>query len=555
LAEISISVMVMQEQGQAVLFNCWRDITERKQSEAKLYKLSRAIEQSPVTIVITDIHGTIEYVNPNFSQLTGYSYDEAIGQNPRILKSGNTPPEVFENLWQTIAAGETWEGDVQNKSKDGTLFWEHATISALRDVNGVITHYLAVKENVTEKRVIMQQLTTAKEQAEAANLAKSQFLATMSHEIRTPMNGVIGMTGLLQETELTEEQTEYTEIIRKSGENLLTIINDILDFSKIEAGKIDLEILDFDLRTTLEDTADLFDQRVADKGLELICRIDPLVPSYLRGDPGRLRQIITNLVGNSIKFTRQGEVVISAKLSSELDSVVTLLFEIQDTGIGIPPERLEAVFAPFTQVDGSTTRKYGGTGLGLSICRQLVELMGGEIGVTSGYGTGSTFWFTARFEKQPDQTYKVAPVSPGTGVRSTVVECIKPGIRILLAEDNIINQKVAQNILGKLGYKADVVADGNEAVRALELINYDLVLMDCQMPEMDGFEATTMIRNPHSKVFNHKVPIIAMTANAMQGDREKCLEAGMDDYLSKPVKKGELADVIERWCMTTLPCT
>jgi PAS domain S-box-containing protein len=690
---VEISISVMEMQGQAVLFNCMREITARKLAEARLAKLSRAVEQSPATIVITDTYGTIEYVNPHFTKLTGYTAAEAIGQNPRILKSGNTPPEVFENLWSTITAGETWEGDVQNKSKDGTLFWEHATISALRDTNGTITHYLAVKEDVTEKKAILLQLTAAKEQAEAANLAKSQFLATMSHEIRTPMNGVIGMTGLLLETDLNEEQKEYTEIISKSGENLLALINDILDFSKIEAGKIELEILNFDLRTTLEDTAELFSMRAAEKGLELICRIDPVVPSYLRGDPGRLRQIITNLVGNSIKFTHQGEVLISAKIAAEHGTVVTLLFEVTDTGIGIPPERQNAVFAPFTQADGSTTRKYGGTGLGLSISRQLVEMMGGEIGITSDYGSGSTFWFTATFEKQPDQitevlkkadilkraditgtrilivddnatnrklmmtqlehwgcrseavadaeaalvilneannahdpfrlalvdqempttdgqelgrrikanpqlastlmimvtslgqrgdaavyeqigfsgylskpvrqsqlhdcialvlesalhTFDVAPSLPAIITRHTVAECAKPGVRILLAEDNIINQKVAQNMLGKLGYKADVVADGNEAVRALEMIDYDLVLMDCQMPEMDGFEAAAVIRDPASHVRNHRVPIIAMTANAMQGDRENCLEAGMDDYLSKPVKKGELAELIEKW--------
>jgi len=688
-AEISISVMDLQ--GQAVLFNCMRDITTRKLAEDKLAKLSRAVEQSPVTIVITDTYGIMEYVNPHFTQLTGYTAAEAIGQNPRILKSGKTPPEVFENLWLTITAGETWEGDVQNKSKDGTLFWEHATISALRDTSGTITHYLAVKEDVTEKKATLLQLTAAKEQAEAANLAKSQFLATMSHEIRTPMNGVIGMTGLLLETDLNDEQQEYTEIICKSGENLLALINDILDFSKIEAGKIDLEILNFGLRTTLDDTAELFSLRAAEKGLELICRIDPAVPSYLRGDPGRLRQIISNLVGNAIKFTHQGEVLISAKLSSENGTMVTLLFEVTDTGIGIPPDRQEAIFEPFTQADGSTTRKYGGTGLGLSICRQLVELMGGEIGITSDYGSRSTFWFTACFEKQPDQTSEVLkladisnarilvvddnatnrklmmallehwgcdceavtdaeaalallssaynahnpfclalldqemptidgqelgrrikadpllastlmimvtsigqrgdaalheqigfagylskpvrqsqlhdcialvleraqqtpnvdPTLPGIITRHTVAEYAKPGTRILLAEDNIINQKVAQNMLSKLGYKADVVADGSEAVRALELINYDLVLMDCQMPEMDGFEATSVIRDPASHVSNHCVPIIAMTANAMQGDREKCLEAGMDDYLSKPVKKGDLAKVIEKYVRQT----
>jgi len=687
------------ELGQlAASFNHLLDEIQR--DEFELHKLIRVVEQCPVTIVITDTHGTIEYVNPHFSELTGFTAQEAIGNNPRILKSGNTPPEVFERLWATILSGETWEGDLQNKSKDGSLFWEHATISALRDTSGTITHFLAVKENVTEKRNILEQLIIAKEQAEGASQAKSQFLATMSHEIRTPMNGVIGMTGLLLETELDDAQREYADIVRKSGENLLTLINEILDFSKIEAGKMELELLDFDLRVTLEDTAEQLALRADDAGLDLICRVDPAVPSYLRGDPGRLRQIVTNLVGNAIKFTRNGEVVISASLLSDSDNRVTILFEIRDTGIGIPESRCAAIFEPFTQADGSTTRKYGGTGLGLSICKQLSHLMGGDIGVTSEEGSGSNFWFTGCFEKQtqtetvtvtPPQyahidlaTVKILAVDdnatnrklittllnmwgcrsdvasgaqqvfefmhkaaeagdpyrivlldqemPGmdgsevgrrikadpqlattilvmitslarrgdvaglkqigfvgylpkpvrqqqlhdclklvlaqdleiqTGTppvkepdvitRHTVAESAAQKVRILLAEDNAINQKVAQHMLKTLGYKADIVADGREAVRALEMINYDLVLMDCQMPELDGFEATAIIRGNSSRVFNHEVPIIALTANALQEDRERCLAAGMNDYLAKPVKKNELAEILVKWSGKSVP--
>jgi PAS domain S-box-containing protein len=677
-----------QFRGGVVTFS---DITGRKQDEEIRRKLSRAIEQSPVTTVITDMEGRIEFVNPIFTALTGYTAEEARGQNPRILKSGSTPPETYEKMWATILEGKTWEGEFLNKKKNGELFWEHAVISALRDETGAITHYLAVKENITEKKKMLEELTVARDRAESATRAKSSFLATMSHEIRTPMNGVIGMTSLLLDTEQTAEQREFTEIVRKSGESLLALINDILDFSKIEAGKMDLEILDFDLRLTLEDTAELLSLRAVEKKLELICRIDPAVPSYLRGDPGRLRQIITNLTGNAIKFTHQGEIVISATLVSEQPDAVTVLFEIHDTGIGIPPDRLEAVFAPFTQVDGSTTRKYGGTGLGLAICKQLTELMGGDIGVASEVGVGSTFRFTARFEKQPVPTgggaaqelvmqaditgvrilvvddnrtnrllmttllnhwgcrhdeatdgcaglemlrsaaeagdpfqlvlldqempvmdglemgrriksdpqlaatpmimvtsigqrgdvtvleqigfagYLAKPVRQsqlhdcialalrrsaesapqrkphGIITRFTIAECADRGMRILLAEDNVINQKVAQHILKSLGYKADVVANGLEALRALELINYDLVLMDCLMPEMDGFAATALIRDPGSNVLNHAVPVIAMTANAMQGDRENCLKAGMDDYLSKPVKKDELSAMLTKW--------
>jgi len=662
------------------------DITERRLAEETRRNLARAVEQCPVTIVITDTDGTIEFVNPRFTELTGYTSEEAIGQNPRVLKSGDTPPEVFAELWSTISTGKTWEGNFVNKSKDGTLFWEHAVISPLLDETGAITHYLAVKEDVTEKRKILEELTAARDTAEAATMAKSQFLATMSHEIRTPMNGVIGMAGLLLETELSDEQRGYAEIVNRSGENLLSLINDILDFSKIEAGRLDIEILNFDLRITLEDIVEMLTFRAQDAGLELICHIDPAVPTHLKGDPGRLRQIITNLAGNAIKFTHAGEVVIGAELESEQGEAVIIRFSVRDTGIGIPQSRLAAIFEPFTQADGSTTRKYGGTGLGLAICKQLTELMGGEIGIESEEGNGSTFWFTARFEKQNDgekknivalpyadikhnrilvvddnatnrklmatllsdwgcsyelvadgmsalqslrkavaenKPFQIAmldqempgmdgselgrqvkadpqlqatllimvtslaqrgeaaalekigfvgylskPVrqsqlyscialaldrtrasAPSTALitRHTVAEVVNHGLRILLAEDNVINQKVAQSILGKLGYKADVVADGLEAVRALEMMDYDIVLMDCQMPEMDGFAATAVIRDPHSHVRNHLIPIIAMTANAMQGDREHCIAAGMNDYLTKPVKKDELAVMLERW--------
>ena len=446
---------------------------------------------------------------------------------------------------------------------DGTIHNLRSRGTVKRDDFGQPVRMTGINWDITDQKLFEQELISAKERAESAdlaNVAKSEFLANMSHEIRTPMNGVIGMTGLLLDTELNEEQRHYAETVRVSSESLLGLINNILDFSKIEAGKFDLEVLNFDLSSLLDDLVRTLALPAQDKRLELTYTADWDVPLLLRGDPGRLRQILTNLTGNAIKFTQKGEVVIRVSMLEESETDVLLLFSVRDTGIGIPADKFGLLFDKFSQVDTSTTRKYGGTGLGLAISKQLTELMGGEIGIKSEEGQGTESWFTARFGKEGEKTQRehLLPADLNS-VRPLIVADNAPNreilqdrfvrrkARILMAEDSITNQQVALGLLEKLGLSADTVINGAEAVTALETIPYDLVLMDCQMPVIDGYQATACIRNPQSKCQNPAIPIIAITANAMAGDREKCLKAGMNDYLSKPISVQHLMEVLEKW--------
>ncbi|MGR9086278.1 MAG: PAS domain S-box protein [Gammaproteobacteria bacterium] len=535
------------------------DITDHKRAEDQLRKLAQVVEQSPESIVITNRDSEIEYVNEFFLQNTGYSREDVIGQNPRMLSSGKTPPEIYRDFWNAMLRGETWKGEFINRRKDGSEYVEFAIITPIRQADGRISHYAAVKEDITEKKRLDEELAShrhhleelvasrtmeleaARVQADAANRAKSAFLANMSHEIRTPMNAIISLTYLLRQSPLNPEQRERLEKIDVAADHLLSIINDVLDLSKIEAGRLELEHTDFALQAVLDHIRSLIAEKADAKGLTIEVDSDGL-PLWLRGDPTRLRQAVLNYAINAVKFTEKGTIRLRAKLLTETAEGLWVRFEVQDTGIGIAEEKVPMLFSAFSQADVSTTRQYGGTGLGLAITRNLAGMMGGEAGVESSVGQGSTFWFTAWLARGRGVT--PLDTTKKTENADTQLRRQHAGARRLLAEDNPINREVALELLHAAGLSVDTAENGRVALEKVSINRYDLILMDVQMPEMDGLAATRAIRARPDDV---SLPIVAMTANAFEDDRRACLAAGMNDFVSKPVNPDEFYATVLRW--------
>jgi len=557
---IELTIGSLWQNGTPLFSAYVRDITERKRDEDALRKLSLAVEQSPESIVITNIDARIEYVNQAFIRTTGYSREDVIGRNPNILHSGKTPRETYVAMWEALARGEPWKGEFHNRRKDGSEYIEFAILTPIRQADGRVSHYVAVKEDITEKKRIGQELDQhrhhleelvtsrtaeleeARERAEVANLAKSTFLANMSHEIRTPMNAIIGLTHLLRSAGPSPEQADKLGKISGAAEHLLSIINDILDLSKIEAGKLTLEQTDFSLSAILDNTRSLIAEQAQAKGLDIEVDTDG-VPTWLRGDPTRLRQALLNFAGNAVKFTERGRIVLRARLLGSDGDALRIRFEVEDTGIGIPAAQLDGLFQIFTQADASTTRKYGGTGLGLAISRRLAGLMGGDAGVESEAGRGSTFWFTASLQRGH------GPQAAGEGAAATEdaeaeLRRRHGGALLLLAEDNEINREVALELLHAAGLDVDIAENGREAVDKATATDYALILMDVQMPLMNGLEATHAIR---ALAGRRSTPILALTANAFEEDRNACKEAGMDDFVAKPVDPRMFYAALLKW--------
>jgi PAS domain S-box-containing protein len=494
------------------------------------------IEHASDAVVVLDAEQQVRYASPSVQRVLGFAPEAVVGKSPVWFAGAGEAEAMKAALAATAAKPGVGPAFEFRCAGEGAPKYLEATLANMLD-NPAVEGIVFNMRDVTERRHA-EDLTREKIRAEQASKLKSQFLANMSHEIRTPMNGILGMTELLLNSELAEKPRRFAQTIHRSSESLLSIIDDILDFSKIEAGKLRLENIAFDLHDVVHDVAELFAERARAKGLTLDCALRADVPRCVHGDPSRLRQVLSNLTNNAIKFTEHGSVVIAVeRRSGERTDDLVLQLSVTDTGIGLNAEQQKTLFQSFTQADSSTTRKYGGTGLGLAISKELVEMMGGAIEVRSTPGHGSCFHFSISTRVAHDVPLPVA----------ARMEHRKLDARVLLAEDNAVNRELATELLLTLGCSVEVVQNGREAVSAAQNDVFDVILMDCQMPEMDGFEATGALREAESEPGRRRVPIVALTANAMAGDRERCLAAGMDDYLTKPFKLDQLRDVLVKW--------
>lgn len=541
-----------------ILFIYWIEIRHRKiyeQTNEVIKEHSRVVEEANskleamqqgidthLLFSITDTKGKIIDVNDKFCKLSKYSRDELIGQNHRIINSGFHTKEFFNGLWTTIVKGDIWRGEVKNRAKDGTFYWVDTAVFPIRDKDEKIIQYFSLRASIDDRKkaeqegeIYIKELDKAKEKAvsaaeiaEGALKSKQQFLANMSHEIRTPMTAIIGFTKVLLKTDLSAKQKEYLQAIKTSGDALLMLINDILDLAKVDAGKIAFEQTPFKMDLFLSNIFHLFEIKIQEKNLLLVKEYDSKIPSILVGDSLRLQQIFLNLMSNALKFTTKGKITVGVRMLNEDKEKVTIEYSVTDTGIGIAEENLEHIFESFQQATSSTSRIFGGTGLGLAIVKQLVEKQGGTIGIKSKINEGSTFIFSLSFQKTQSEIELES--------KELVLDNEIKDIKVLVAEDIKLNQLLIRAILDEFKFKHDIADNGKVAIEKLQTDFYDVILMDIQMPEMDGIEATDYIRNK----MNSKIPIIALTADVTTLDKAKCNALGMNDYIAKPIDENLL---------------
>ena len=553
--EISLSLSAVSHQGERQAVAVIRDITVQKQNEAKMRLQSAALEAADSSVVITDCRGHIEWVNPAFCRITGYTREEAVGLNPRVLKSGLHSAEYYREMWRTVTSGNSWQGEFINRRKDGALFTESVTITPVQDGQGNIAHFIAIKHDISALKQSLADLQAthaeladknraldqALLEAQAAAEAKSAFLAMMSHELRTPMNGVIGMASLLRETApLNEEQRDYIETINASGNTLLALINDVLDYSKIESNHLELDHVPVDLRRCLEETMETVAVRAREKHLELALEIEPAVPAAVVADPVRLRQVLTNLVGNAVKFTERGEVVVEVGAGPAGDEAVRLQFRVRDTGIGIPPEKRDRLFKAFSQVDASTTRHFGGTGLGLAISQRLVGLMDGEIKVDSVPGQGSVFHFEITVPTAPE----IEPMDPDRLTREL------DGRSVLIVDDNATNRRIFATHFRQAGSKVQTADSAAAALAGLSSSDWpDLIITDMLMPGMDGLDFVLNVRAMEKTVsIAPATPVIMVSSGGYQPSDPRTAKVQLAAALSKPVRQMQLYETAARAC-------